>query len=57
MPYFLIKSKKEFTFLKKVLHFARKCIIFERNFSGNGSRREAYYKWQSDVLSALCTGG
>ena len=35
MPFFLIKSKKEFTFLKKVLHFAQKCIIFARHFSGN----------------------
>jgi len=35
MPCFLIKSKKEFTFLKKVLHFAQKCIIFARHFSGN----------------------
>ncbi len=53
MPFFLIKSKKEFTFLKKVLLFAQKCIIFARHFSGNGSRREAYYKWQSDVLIRL----
>ena len=35
MPFFLIKSKKEFTFLKRVLLFAQKCIIFARHFSGN----------------------